>query len=118
MRTSMHKWSNVQNTICYSSVLNHWCQGETSCLLSALLSLQPRTQAVSGQTREQAMLIITEQLLQQIPALLPTDTIPSSRSDDSSAPLRTVLLQEVFRYNVLLAKIRSSLINLQKGITV
>jgi len=85
-------------------------------LLQSLLSLQPRAADGIGQTREQTVLNLIDQLLEQIPAMLPSPA--AEEGDKGDAPLRTVLSQEVFRYNVLLGKIRSSLVDLQRGIKV
>lgn len=87
--------------------------------MQSLLSLQPRTTDAGGQSREQTVLNLIDQLLEQIPAQLSTDISRVSADDQAGAsPLRTVISQEIGRYNVLLGKIQHSLVDLQKGIKV
>ncbi|XXQ31513.1 AAA+ ATPase domain-containing protein [Plasmodiophora brassicae] len=85
---------------------------ETTTLLSTLLSLQPRTADAGGLSREDTTLALIDSLLEQVPAPIGGD---QSNAGDPN-PLRIVLLQEVGRYNQLLGRVRSSLVNLRRGI--
>ncbi|XP_056602033.1 dynein axonemal heavy chain 2 isoform X3 [Triplophysa dalaica] len=92
---------------------------ETRTLFRTLLSLQPQitsTDSTSTATsREDKVLELSADVLQKIPALIDYEGTRKLLKDDLS-PLNVVLLQEIQRYNTLLHTIRSSLLELEKGI--
>ncbi|XP_063042411.1 dynein axonemal heavy chain 2 [Engraulis encrasicolus] len=92
---------------------------ETRTLFDTLLSLQPQVtssaSAGAGPSREDKVLELSADVLQKIPPLLDYEGTRQLLQGDPS-PLNVVLLQEIQRYNALLHTIRSSLIELEKGI--
>ncbi|XP_028810290.1 dynein heavy chain 2, axonemal isoform X2 [Denticeps clupeoides] len=92
---------------------------ETRTLFGTLLSLQPQVTSTAassaGPSREDKVLELSADMLQKIPSLLDYEGTMKLLQDDPS-PLNVVLLQEIQRYNALLQTIRSSLIELEKGI--
>jgi dynein heavy chain len=89
--------------------------GDTKELLDALVSLQPATAAIEGDSMEDKVYHICTDLLEKIPEPLKLDDIKKRWERDSSY-LKVVLLQEIARFNLLLRYTRNSLIELQKGI--
>lgn len=86
-------------------------------ILGTLLSLQPRVVSASGESDDSKVLAMVRDLMKKIPK--PIDAFEakqtmSTRSDP--APLKSVLLQEIDRYNILLAALGSSLKGLESGI--
>ncbi|XP_030635110.1 dynein heavy chain 2, axonemal [Chanos chanos] len=92
---------------------------ETRTLFDTLLSLQPQvtssTASGAGPSREDKVLELSADVRQKIPAQLDYEGTRKLLQDEPS-PLNVVLLQEIQRYNALLHTIRSSLIELEKGI--
>ncbi|KAK1153304.1 dynein heavy chain 2, axonemal [Acipenser oxyrinchus oxyrinchus] len=91
---------------------------EARTLFETLLSLQPQLTAstgAGGQSREEKVLEISADVRQKIPDELDYEGTRKMLADDPS-PLNVVLLQEIQRYNSLLRTIKSSLIELEKGI--
>ncbi|CAB3995859.1 dynein heavy chain 2, axonemal-like [Paramuricea clavata] len=90
---------------------------ETKNLFDTLLSLQPQVASVggAGQTREQKVLDLAADVLKRVPEEIDYEQTAKIMADDPS-PLNVVLLQEISRYNKLLATIKSSLIELERGI--
>ncbi|XP_039605580.1 dynein heavy chain 2, axonemal [Polypterus senegalus] len=91
---------------------------EARTLFETLLSLQPQITVPSGgtgQSREEKVLELSADVRQKIPDELDYEGIRTMLADDTS-PLNVVLLQEIQRYNALLCTIKSSLIELEKGI--
>uniref|UniRef100_A0A8C4S375 Dynein axonemal heavy chain 2 n=1 Tax=Erpetoichthys calabaricus TaxID=27687 RepID=A0A8C4S375_ERPCA len=91
---------------------------EARTLFETLLSLQPQITVPSGgtgQSREEKVLDLSADVRQKIPDELDYEGIRTILADDTS-PLNVVLLQEIQRYNALLCTIKSSLIELEKGI--
>eukprot|EP00062_Callorhinchus_milii_P027237 gi/632990292/ref/XP_007884101.1/ PREDICTED: dynein heavy chain 2, axonemal-like [Callorhinchus milii] len=90
---------------------------EARTLFETLLSLQPQITAVEGkgQTREEKVLELSLDVRVKIPEDLDYEGTRLMLSEEPS-PLNVVLLQEIQRYNYLLRTIRSSLVELEKGI--
>ncbi|KAJ9531884.1 hypothetical protein QJQ45_022007, partial [Haematococcus lacustris] len=93
---------------------------DSKVLLDSLVSLQPRTGgAVSASgaanAREELVMNIATDLLEQVPLPFNLEEIMHGKSDDPSA-LHVVLFQEVERYNALLVSVRASCVELQRGI--
>jgi len=90
---------------------------ETKTLLSTILSLQPRTVVEGAKSREETVLELIAQLLEQIPPSFDIKAVRQSRAHEGDrSPLTIVLLQEMDRYNQLLSLVLRSLRDLQKGI--
>eukprot|EP01135_Chromosphaera_perkinsii_P000405 Nk52_evm52s78 gene=Nk52_evmTU52s78 len=89
---------------------------ESSSLLSTLLALQPREKASSqGGSGEDDSLLTISDIGQKMPDL-PDEELAVKILRDEPTPLNTVLLQEIQRYNILLTTIKTSLVQLEKGI--
>jgi dynein heavy chain len=82
-----------------------------------LLSLAPQTAGEGGETPGEIVLKVARSMKEQMPAVFRMKDIIeelSSRSDPD--PLKTVLLQELDRYNKLLKVLQTSLAQLELGI--
>ncbi|XP_078526452.1 dynein axonemal heavy chain 2 isoform X1 [Lissotriton helveticus] len=90
---------------------------EARTLFETLLSLQPQItpSGIGGQSREDKVLELSEDVRQKIPEEIDYEKTSTVLADDLS-PLNVVLLQEIQRYNSLIETLRSSLIELEKGI--
>lgn len=95
--------------------------------MDSLVTLQPRTGDGGGgggggsggksgaAAREELVMTITTDLLDSVPQPFNLEEVTKAKAFDPSA-LHVVLLQEVERYNALLAGVRASCSELQKGI--
>ncbi|KAM4675882.1 dynein axonemal heavy chain 2 [Discoglossus pictus] len=91
---------------------------EARTLFDTLLSLKPQTTPSGqggGQTREEKVLELMNDVRQKIPQEIDYEGTRKVLSDDPS-PINVVLLQEIQLYNALLNTIRSSLKDLEYGI--
>lgn len=89
---------------------------DSGVVLESLLALQPRAAgAGGGMTREDLVMSIAVDLVEQVPPVFNLEKVMKSKADDASA-LHVVLFQEIERYNILLGRVRSSCLELQKGI--
>ena len=92
---------------------------DSKVLLDSLLGLQPKTSTSSssgsGSKREDLVMAIATDLLDQVPQPFNLEEVMKAKGDDPSA-LHVVLFQEVERYNRLLVSVRKSCVDLQKGI--
>ena len=89
---------------------------EARTLFETLISLQPKVVAAAGgQTREDKVMELANNVLNQLPEIIDYEGTQKILKDDPS-PLNVVLLQEIQRYNSLLGIIKSSLIDLNKAI--
>jgi len=84
-------------------------------LLDTVMSLQPRTSGGGGVSSEEFVLNLAKQLQDRVPPLFNRESVEIKFKHDQS-PLKTVLLQEIDRYNVILARVDKSLRDLQDGI--
>lgn len=91
---------------------------DTGNLLSTLISLQPRAAAAGGEGGAAAALLRQAgELLEVVPPPLDAKRaadIIATRTDPD--PLKTVLLQELDRYNCLLEKVRGDLATVQRAV--
>jgi dynein heavy chain len=89
---------------------------DATSLLGTMAALQPRAKAAEGESAEVRALNLAGDLLSQLPEPLKMSEVRAAlngRSDPD--PLKTVLLQEVERYNLLLVRIASQLKDLQSA---
>jgi len=85
--------------------------------LDTLLSLQPRVVSTGGKSDDDKVLVITQDLQKKIPEVFDTyEAKQTMMSRSDPAPLKSVLLQEIDRYNSLLANIKVCLKSLESGI--
>nr|XP_039250408.1 dynein heavy chain 2, axonemal-like [Styela clava] len=88
---------------------------EARNLFETLLSLQPKVATQAGISQEEKVLDLAANVLKTLPEEIDYEGTEKILSDDPS-PLNVVLLQEIERYNILLRVIRTSLVDLEKGI--
>ncbi|KAI9188053.1 hypothetical protein H9P43_002444 [Blastocladiella emersonii ATCC 22665] len=88
---------------------------ESNNLLMTLVSLQPQVQTGTGVTREDKVLALAADLQRRVPNEIDYEYAYKLVQADQS-PTLVVLLQEIKRYNSLLASMRQSLADLQNGI--
>eukprot|EP00753_Platysulcus_tardus_P011845 PLAT3317.25.p1 GENE.PLAT3317.25~~PLAT3317.25.p1 ORF type:complete len:2725 (+),score=1732.12 PLAT3317.25:536-8176(+) len=90
---------------------------DTGEMLDTILSLQPRIVTEGGESNDSKVLRVAKNLAAQVPErfdVLEARSMLEGRPDPE--PLKVVLLQELERYNSLLAAIESSLSDLMRGI--
>lgn len=89
---------------------------DSKVVLDSLTSLQPQTASASGgSSKEDMVLSIAQDLLDQTPKAFNLEEVMKAKADDPSA-LHVVLFQEIERYNVLLVTVRKSCAELLNGI--
>lgn len=88
---------------------------ESNNILDTLLSLQPQISTGAGMSRETLVSGILGDLDKKVPDFIDYEATVTVFKNDAS-PFSVVLLQEIKRYNNLLAKIRRSIVELQNGI--
>ena len=88
---------------------------EARTLLETLTAMQPTVSNSARGSREEKVLDLSADMLGRLPALIDYDATVKVFADDPN-PLNIVLLQEISRYNMLLVTIRTTLLDLQKGI--
>ena len=88
---------------------------DTRDLIDAILELSPQVATAGNESMETKVLQICADLLEKIPEPLNYEEIRDKWQRDSS-PIKVVLVQEITRYNKLLAFTRNNLKMLEKGI--
>ena len=91
-------------------------QNETAELFANALSMQPRSAAGAGKSRDQIIREKAEDLLDRIPHKIDIDPVHEHYPTMYTESMNTVLTQEVIRYNTLLKKINSSLKEILKAL--
>ncbi|XP_053339456.1 dynein axonemal heavy chain 1 [Clarias gariepinus] len=93
-----------------------FAQNETFALLGAVLQLQPRATSSGGKAREEIVEEIVTGILQKIPNPIDIQEVVIKYPVMYEESMNTVLIQEVIRYNKLLAVISWSLNDLVKAL--
>jgi dynein heavy chain len=88
---------------------------ETRVLLGTLVAMQPAVSSKAGGSREEKVLEMARDMLARLPKRMDYDATAKLLAADPH-PLNVVLLQEIQRYNALLAKMQVQLVDLDKGI--
>ena len=91
-------------------------QNETRTLLETLLSIQPRTSSSAGKSREEKIEEIATFIEKQTPPVWMIEDISKKYPTDYQESMNTVLVQELIRYNKLLAIMASSLMQVKKAL--
>jgi len=89
---------------------------ETHMLFETLLSLQPQVSSVKGESTEEKVLGLAQDVKEHLPELIDYENTLSILAEERHAPMGVVLLQEILRYNKLIKLISSSLSDLERGI--
>lgn len=88
---------------------------DTETMLQTMISISGGSGGGGGANKDEMVFNTCEGLLAKIPDDVDFADVTERNASDVS-PLKTVLLQEIERYNDLLSKVRSSIKLLQKGI--
>eukprot|EP00825_Cyclidium_porcatum_P016785 TRINITY_DN196_c0_g3_i3.p1 TRINITY_DN196_c0_g3~~TRINITY_DN196_c0_g3_i3.p1 ORF type:complete len:1060 (-),score=193.84 TRINITY_DN196_c0_g3_i3:398-3577(-) len=91
-------------------------QNETRQVLETILSVQPRTSAGQGKSREEIIDEIATYVQGRTPKPFDIEVIAKKYPTSYEESMNTVLVQELIRYNRLLNVMASSLVNLKKGL--
>lgn len=90
---------------------------DTDELLLSILSLMPAVvSGEGGESSNSRALKIIESIKNAIPTSVDVQALKVKHAKNDDNPLTVVLIQEITRYNILLAKMRSSCVQLEKGI--
>ncbi|KAK7819786.1 hypothetical protein U0070_012392 [Myodes glareolus] len=93
-----------------------FAQNETFALFGAILQLQPKSSSVGGQSREELVEDVAEDILLQIPEPLHLQEVINKFPVLYEESMNTVLVQEVIRYNKLLVVITQTLSDMLKAL--
>jgi dynein heavy chain len=81
-----------------------------------ILSLQPRVSAGGGISREDQIIEMAKAMATQLPPIYDVEEVGMNYPTDYHESMNTVLVQELQRYNVLLANMHESLVQLQRAL--
>ncbi|XP_078019489.1 dynein axonemal heavy chain 1 [Epinephelus lanceolatus] len=93
-----------------------FAQNETFALLGAVVRLQPRAASAGGKTQEEIVEEIVAGITEKIPQLFSVQEVMEKYPVLYEESMNTVLIQEVIRYNKLLAVISQSLSDIVKAL--
>ncbi|XP_061731227.1 dynein axonemal heavy chain 1 [Nerophis ophidion] len=93
-----------------------FAQNETFALLGAVLRLQPRTASAGGKTLEEIVEEIVSGIVVKVPQPFNIQEVMDKYPVLYEESMNTVLMQEVIRYNTLLAVIAQSLSDIVKAL--
>ncbi|XP_072521546.1 dynein axonemal heavy chain 1 [Salminus brasiliensis] len=93
-----------------------FAQNETFALLGAVVQLQPRAASSGGKAREEIVEEIVTGIMEKIPNPIDMQEVINKYPVMYEESMNTVLIQEVIRYNKLLAVISQSLSDLVKAL--
>ncbi len=91
-------------------------QATTRELLESILNIQPRDVAGIGKTREQIILDLVAYIEKNTPKLFDIDEISKQYQIQYTESMNTVLIQELIRYNKLLAVMVDSMRQIKKAL--
>ncbi|XP_044079595.1 dynein axonemal heavy chain 1 isoform X1 [Siniperca chuatsi] len=93
-----------------------FAQNETFALLGAVVRLQPRAASAGGKTLEEIVEVIVAGIVKKIPQPFSVQEVMEKYPVLYEESMNTVLIQEVIRYNKLLAVISQSLSDIVKAL--
>ncbi|XP_053785531.1 dynein axonemal heavy chain 1 isoform X3 [Desmodus rotundus] len=93
-----------------------FAQNETYTLLNAIVQLQPKSSSVGGQSREEIVEDVAQNILFRVPEPINLQLVMSKYPVLYEESMNTVLVQEVIRYNRLLQVITQMLQDLLKAL--
>ncbi|XP_067444208.1 dynein axonemal heavy chain 1 isoform X2 [Thunnus thynnus] len=93
-----------------------FAQNETFALLGAVVRLQPRAASAGGKTQEEIVEEIVAGIVERIPQPFSVQEVMEKYPVLYEESMNTVLIQEVIRYNKLLAVISQSLSDIVKAL--
>ncbi|XP_038950112.1 dynein axonemal heavy chain 1 isoform X1 [Rattus norvegicus] len=93
-----------------------FAQNETFALFGAILQLQPKSSSMGGQSREELVEDVAEDILVQVPKPVDLEEVVNKYPVLYEESMNTVLVQEVIRYNKLLMVITQTLSDMLKAI--
>jgi dynein heavy chain len=89
---------------------------EAAILLDSLLSLQPREASSGSKSREAGIIALVEDRMKKLPEEINYLEARAKNPPTEEDPLRNVLLQEISRYNSVLAVVKSTFVELIAGL--
>lgn len=89
---------------------------ESAAMFETLLSLQPRTSAAGGNSRESTIANLARDIEAQIPSNFDIESARRAYPVAYAESMNTVLVQELVRFNKLLTVVKRSLSDLQKAV--
>jgi len=89
---------------------------DANLLLESVISLSPKEEGSGGESRETVLMGVIQQLIPTIPENLNYEEAWEKNRPNDGNPIKIVLMQEIARYNVLLDKVRGTLLDLEKGL--
>jgi dynein heavy chain len=93
-----------------------YAQNETFNMMESILLLQPKSSSAGGSSREEVVEETSKAMLTRIPDPIPLEPIITKYPVKYEESMNTVLIQEVIRYNRLLAVIKQTLKDLLKAL--
>ncbi|KAJ9504717.1 hypothetical protein QJQ45_010696, partial [Haematococcus lacustris] len=84
-------------------------QNETYDMFATVLSLQPRVNSGSGQSQEEVIVGLAQDILQRMPDPFDVEAVTAAYPTTYQESMNTVLTQECIRYNTLLGVMAQSL---------
>ena len=89
---------------------------DSATLLSTLLTMQPQTGGTGGVTREEKISKLAADVLASLPAQFSVAAVQRRYPVSYSESMNTVLVQELIRYNKLTARVKQSLVDVQRAL--
>ncbi|XP_040850525.1 dynein heavy chain 1, axonemal [Ochotona curzoniae] len=93
-----------------------FAQNETFALLSTIVQLQPKSSSVGGQSREEIVQSVAQNILLRVPEPINLQQVMAKYPVLYEESMNTVLVQEVIRYNRLLQVITQTLRDMLKAL--
>jgi dynein heavy chain, axonemal len=91
-------------------------QNETRTILESVQSIQPRSSSGGGKSREELISDQATGIQEKLPKPFEEDVIAEKYPTDYNESMNTVLTQEVMKYNRLINRMTSMLINIKKAL--
>ncbi|CAD8114464.1 unnamed protein product [Paramecium sonneborni] len=111
-------WETADNILLIlTSLKESSLVADTNALIDSIISLSPQSVKAGEESMETKVQKLIQETLCKVPQEIDMqETIEKVRPGDQN-PLKIVLMQEISRYNKLLNTVRTSLINLDKGLS-
>ena len=89
---------------------------DSATLLSTILSMQPQTGGTGGVTREEKISRLAADILASLPAQFNVQAVQRKYPVSYSESMNVVLVQELIRFNKLTARVKQSLVDVQRAL--
>ena len=91
-------------------------QNVTRAILDNMLALQPKLSSIGGQSHEEKVSKISQDIEAKIPDLFNMQEVEKRYPFDHYESMNAVLMKELLKYNRLLGLMKTSVANLQKAL--